>query len=188
MRPLLCLLFVASSMLATEWPDVPDPVGLGPRLALLDWLRERQVKPAAGASDEAIIGMYYNIAAGQMAAGSSDPSVAVTWVGDREWQAAVGEVSVNGAAIQPAQAWTKPSGKDSHAIKATARWRGGELTITLPDSTWQVFLGDAAGGRHLPVTTVDGRPSVVIGADLSRPLSVSARRGTFQRTWKVERR
>lgn len=36
---------------AEFWPDVPDPIGLGPRLALIDWLRERQVKIPHDATD-----------------------------------------------------------------------------------------------------------------------------------------
>jgi hypothetical protein len=43
---------------AEFWPDVPDPVGLGPRLALIDWLRERQTKIPPNASDGELVELW----------------------------------------------------------------------------------------------------------------------------------
>lgn len=40
---------------AEFWPDVPDPIGLGPRLALIDWLRERQAKIPQDATDTQLV-------------------------------------------------------------------------------------------------------------------------------------
>lgn len=40
------------------WPDLPDPVGLGPRLATIDWLKEHHVVVPAGAPDRQIIDLY----------------------------------------------------------------------------------------------------------------------------------
>lgn len=59
-RPVLA--FVACLCVAvgaeTAWPELPDPVGLGPRLATIEWLRDRGVKVAAGTADAAILALY----------------------------------------------------------------------------------------------------------------------------------
>lgn len=60
MRHLILLLVTISclSCAETEWPAVPDPIGLGPRLALIDWLRERKVQVPATATDEQLVGLW----------------------------------------------------------------------------------------------------------------------------------
>lgn len=46
------------------WPDLPDPVGLGPRLVTIEWLRERGVRVAAGISDDELLQAYRQHLAG----------------------------------------------------------------------------------------------------------------------------
>jgi hypothetical protein len=76
MRALL-LLYVALAMHAADatWPDLPDPVGLGPRLVTIEWLRERGVRVAAGATDDQVLAAYQRHLDGpanQLADGTQD--------------------------------------------------------------------------------------------------------------------
>lgn len=58
----LLIALVAASACAEDlpMPDVPDPVGLGPRLALIDYLRnEMRVEPQADATLEQLVTLYW---------------------------------------------------------------------------------------------------------------------------------
>jgi len=60
-RLLPVLLFVACALAGAEevvWPDLPDPVGIGPRLNTIEWLRERKIKIPANADDATIVRLY----------------------------------------------------------------------------------------------------------------------------------
>ncbi len=52
----LCLLSLTAAEM--PWPDVPDPIGLGPRLATIDWLQERKVIIPADATDAKLIELW----------------------------------------------------------------------------------------------------------------------------------
>lgn len=59
MRPILAL--ACSCILAAAdaaWPDLPDPIGLGPRLVTIEWLRERGSTIPAGMANDAILKLY----------------------------------------------------------------------------------------------------------------------------------
>ncbi len=75
MRSLLLLLTVL--LFAAEPPPVPDPIGLGERLALIDHLREVYgQKPAAGVSLEELRSQYAAAWAARSAASDDDPGAA----------------------------------------------------------------------------------------------------------------
>lgn len=46
------------------WPDLPDPLGLGPRLVTLEWLRDHGSKVPAGATDQDVLQAYADVLAG----------------------------------------------------------------------------------------------------------------------------
>lgn len=65
MRHALLAICTAIAIAAAEsWPDLPDPIGLGPRLVVIEWLRERGVKLPAGATDTAVQQAYAQYLAG----------------------------------------------------------------------------------------------------------------------------
>jgi S1-C subfamily serine protease len=73
---LLCVLAVAAPLCAAELakPPVPDPFGLGERLALIDYLQQTfKAKPAQGATLEELSALYWQLSArAQAAARPSD--------------------------------------------------------------------------------------------------------------------
>lgn len=70
MRPrlLIALLCCSAALAAGEAlpkPDVPDPFGLGERLALIDWLKTNTAsRPAAGATMDELVALYWQARGG----------------------------------------------------------------------------------------------------------------------------
>ena len=59
MRITVLLVIAASLGCAADWPAVPDPLGLGPRLALIDLLHESyHLAVPAGIIDDELIALY----------------------------------------------------------------------------------------------------------------------------------
>lgn len=56
---LICLCCCASEA-APTWPDLPDPIGIGPRLVTIEWLRDHGVRVPAGLLDAQIVELYRN--------------------------------------------------------------------------------------------------------------------------------
>lgn len=71
------LLLLAVLLAAAEPPPVPDPIGLGERLALIDHLREVYgLKPAVGASVEELRAQYATAWTARSASSEDDPGAA----------------------------------------------------------------------------------------------------------------
>jgi hypothetical protein len=54
----LCALSCIALAVEVAWPDLPDPIGLGPRLATIAWLKDHGVTVRAGATDEDVMAAY----------------------------------------------------------------------------------------------------------------------------------
>lgn len=68
MRHALLAICTAIAIAAAEsWPDLPDPIGLGPRLVVIDQLRTDGVRIPAGISDAELIQLYHRTYAAPVA-------------------------------------------------------------------------------------------------------------------------
>lgn len=205
----LILLIVSISCLScaeTEWPAVPDPVGLGPRLALIDWLRERGVAVRAGAKDDEILAAYRALApsdpvrnrhrlariatdrSGQIAAlaRSSAPRVAA-WTGDwAEPDAADWTDHPNLAGWTISLSYLPPANSDRDA--------GGGLVVVTTPVAEAVNMGWMISASNGQVPRDDGEVDGIRRWTLRlvRPpvepiviVASAARRPEARRTWSV---
>jgi hypothetical protein len=62
MKRIACTLLLSITLSAAEgWPPLPDPIGLGPRLVTLEWLREHRQAMPAGATDADVQAAYWRL-------------------------------------------------------------------------------------------------------------------------------
>lgn len=56
--PLLALWLALTNLAGSDWPTLPDPLGLGPRLTTIDWLHQHHVSVPQGLNDDDLIKLY----------------------------------------------------------------------------------------------------------------------------------
>lgn len=72
----IAILPLLASLGAVEWPEVPDPVGLGPRLAIISALNDAGVTVPAGTSDDDLAHYWRHHQQHPMTPGSNAATVA----------------------------------------------------------------------------------------------------------------
>lgn len=199
-----------------SWPDVPDPYGLGPRLALIDWLRENKVNVRADASDQELVNLYRDktdtqdidrrsaeatreakarrAVLAKSFGRSDDARVSVAWIEDRIQERKPGQagyVEVNGKVItQPDAAIERTMTADeSRAVRAAATYSDSTLTIRLP-AAWRVTL--ASGTPVGQVQRGDAGHVVTMELDprtidAGLTLHAISGDGAMRRTWRISR-
>jgi len=111
---------IATSLLAAlasaepTWPELPDPVGLGPRLVTIEWLRNQGVRVAAGATDADVIALYQRHIDGpvnRFADGTSD------------WETANDRDAARRLRVALKETYDIETPEDISRADAEARWR-----------------------------------------------------------------